>query len=294
MISAYNYFRKLSELKERGIHQTPIMEDLQEIFHELPEEMKAVLNRVVNDNRVDAKEVTLLKRQIYRNGEPGGYDIRLLFEIHDHVLRHQNDSSWEKLFMEETLKYFSSDFREKKKIPIVKAALLMFQIKNSIAKNGIISDVETRLVKELIKLTGTHTFSKSSDLRFLSELYENILRDSRIDLHEVELLREMILQHQPPLREDLELMMEINHGLKRKPKHEKWQELFLESLWMYLLTDPDKIDYEKIPWFENRLTRSIEVDGELTTEERILLLRLRQEVTNFPPSLERYLFQTSS
>lgn len=288
MINAYNFFKKLSELKDKGEVDTSIMQELNEIFHELPSDLRNLIQSVVEDGRVDSRETRQIREYIYRNSQPGGYEIRLLFEIHDRVFGKENDAEWDKLFLDETEKYFQAGADESRKLPLAKAALLLYQIKNTINRIGIMSDVEIKLIKNLIRLTGDATFMKTSDSHFLSELYDKILRDSQIDLHEVEILQEMVFQDNPPMKEDMDLLFDINRAIKDKQKHEKWQELFVQAVSTYMTNNTQDIDYNKITWLEGKLQVTVEKHKGLTAEEMVMLLTLKKQVEFYPPELDRF------
>lgn len=288
MISAHNYFRRLRELKNQPHGIVSHREDLSEVFRELPVSSKNMIGKIIEDGKVDAQEVLELKQFIYRHDDPMGYDIRLLFEIHDHVYGNENDPAWDTFFLEETVKYFSKDSGEKKKLRLVKAALLFDQIKNSVNKLGMMSEVEVLLMKNLIEYTGDLIFMNKSDQNFLSSLFDEILQDSKIDIHEVEILKNMIFQDNPPIAEDLDLLFTINLATIDKPKHEMWQALFIEAISSYLKDASSNFDRMKIHWLEMKFDHTIDKYKCLTTEEKLLLTSLREQTTDFPPGLDYY------
>ena len=124
MISAQNYFRRLLILKNHPEQMPAIKEELYELLHELPAESQKMIEKIVEDKKVDAADAEEIKKFIYREKQPGGYEIRLLFDIHDHTYGQGNDPSWEALFLDETTRYFSANAGEKIKLPLSKAAML--------------------------------------------------------------------------------------------------------------------------------------------------------------------------
>ena len=235
MISAQNYFRRLLILKNHPEQMPAIKEELYELLHELPAESQKMIEKIVEDKKVDAADAEEIKKFIYREKQPGGYEIRLLFDIHDHTYGQENDPSWEALFLDETTRYFSANAGEKIKLPLAKAAMLFDQVKTTIKNVGMMSEVELILIKNLIEITGDLIFMNKSDSNFLLALYEEILKDSTIDFNEIEILREMVCQDIPPILEDLELLFEINLAIMNKPRDDMWRVLFIESVSSYMI-----------------------------------------------------------
>jgi hypothetical protein len=288
MITAYNYFRKLTELKNKGHVPPGFIAELDEIFQELPPELRQMMASVVSDGKVNRTEIVQLSDYIRRKGKPGGFEIRLLFEIHDHVYGNANAAEWENFFFEETSKFFLDGIKERKSLPLSKAALLLYQIKNSINRLGIMSEVEIKLIKELISFTGDNTFMRSTDSHFLAAFYDKILQDSQIDVHEVEMLQEMVFQDKPPKKEDMDLLFDINRALRVRTKHQKWSELFIEAIILFLLNEGKLIDYSKVGWLEGKLQTSETRFGTITIEEIHVVRTLRDKAGFLPPELETY------
>jgi len=291
MISAYNYFRRLRELKNHPEEMPSIKQELYEIFHELPVGSKRLIESIVDDATVDEAETVRIKDFIYREGRPGGYEIRLLFEIHDHVYGHINDPSWEKLFLCETTKFFTESSSIKKKLPLAKAAMLYDQVKKSIQRIGMVSEVEMALLKNLIDITGDLISMKGANKQFLTALFEEILQDEKIDFKEVELLKEMIFQNKPPLEEDIDLLFDIHSAIVGKPRDELWQVLFVESVVLFMNNQPYEIDKTKMNWLGQKLQKTMERHQQLTTEEIELLGALKGQVGEFPPVLHNFWIQ---
>ncbi len=291
MISAYNYFRRLRELKNHPEEMPSIKQELYEIFHELPVGSKRLVEKIIDDSTVDETETGQIKEFMYREGRPGGYEVRLLFEIHDHVYGHINDPSWEKLFLDETTKFFTESSNIKKKLPLAKAAMLYDQVKKSIHRIGMVSEIELALLKNLIDITGDLISMKGTNKQFLTALFEEILQDEKIDFKEVELLKEMVCQNKPPLEEDIDLLFDINAAIVGKPRDDLWQVLFVESVVLYMMNQPFEIDRAKMNWLEQKLQKTMEKHQRLTPEEVELLGNLKGQVDKFPPVLHNFWVQ---
>ena len=97
----------------------------------------ALIEKIIKDEKVDASEVEELKL-ICRISKPEE-NLHILFEIHDHVHGHENDSSWEELFLDETTKFFMPEENSKRKLSFGKACILSRVISNSIKKINKIS-----------------------------------------------------------------------------------------------------------------------------------------------------------
>ncbi|MCK9423327.1 MAG: hypothetical protein M0Q38_12085 [Bacteroidales bacterium] len=265
-----------------------VKQELYEIFHELPVGSKNLIETIIEDEKVDAAETDQIKGFIYREGHPGGYEIRLLFEIHDHVYGHNNDPSWEKFFLDETTEYFTENSNVKRKLPFAKAAMLYDQIKKTIKRIGMVSEVEMALLKKIIEITGDLIYMNGTDKRFLSGLFEEVLRDEKIDFNEVEMLKEMICQNSPPLEEDIDLLFDINLAIIDKPRDDFWQVLFVESVLLYMINKPSEINNKKTDWLERKFHRTTEKHQRLTPEEIELINALKQQTNEFPPVLNAY------
>ncbi|MEI6888150.1 MAG: hypothetical protein ACOYM0_00895 [Bacteroidales bacterium] len=270
-----------------------IKEELYELLHELPAESQKMIEKIVEDKKVDAADAEEIKKFIYREKQPGGYEIRLLFDIHDHTYGQENDPSWEALFLDETTRYFSANAGEKIKLPLAKAAMLFDQVKTTIKNVGMMSEVELILIKNLIEITGDLIFMNKSDSNFLLALYEEILKDSTIDFNEIEILREMVCQDIPPILEDLELLFEINLAIMNKPRDDMWRVLFIESVSSYMINKPSEIDIKKAHWLEAKLEGTIEKVQCLTPDEIALLCALKDQTQDFPVGLDFYLTKYS-
>ncbi|MEI6900905.1 MAG: hypothetical protein WCL00_13585 [Bacteroidota bacterium] len=154
--------------------------ELYEIFRELPAGSAKLIETIIEDEKVDASETVQIKQFISRDGQPGSSEIRLLFEIHDHVYGQKNDPRWEKLFLEETTNYFTENSNLKRKLPLAKASMLYDQIKKSIKKIGMVSEIELVLLKNLIEKIGDLISMNGTGKRFLAELFEEVLQDEII------------------------------------------------------------------------------------------------------------------
>jgi len=286
MITAYNYFRRLRELKNNPGNQISLKENFHEIFHELPLESRSLIEKIVEDKIVDDAETAQIRKYIYRNGDPNGYDIRLLFEIHDHVCENTNSPLWNELFLNETGKYFSAGLTATRKLPLVKAAMLFDLVKNTLKGVGMMSDIELVLIKTLIETTGDKIFENKSESQFISDLFDEIVKDRKLDEYEVGILKEMIYQDNPPLKEDLDLLFEINTAIYGKPRNDVWQELFVASLSLYVLINAPPIDKVKALWLETKLESTVERHHSLTFEEIELLRTLKNQSHTFPHGLD--------
>ncbi|MEI7980087.1 MAG: hypothetical protein WCI71_00445 [Bacteroidota bacterium] len=275
-------------MKRHPEEMPSVKQELYEIFHELPVGSKKLIEKIIEDEKVDANETDQIKKFIYREGQPGGYEIRLLFEIHDHVYGQINDPSWEIFFLDETTKYFTENFMAKRKLPFSKAAMLYDQIKKTIKRTGMVSEVEMALLKNLIEITGDLIYMNGNDKRFLSGLFEEILRDERIDFSEVEMLKEMIYQNIPPLQEDIDLLFDINLSIIDKARDDFWQVLFIESISQFMINKPSEIDNQKVGWLENKFLRTVEKHQRLSPEEVGLITALKEQAEEFPPGLHIY------
>jgi len=286
MITAYNYFRRLRELKNNPGNSISLKAELYEIFHELPLESRSVIEKIVEDQMVDDSETAQIREYIYRKGDPNGYDIRLLFEIHDHVCENTNSPLWNALFLNETGKYFSAGLTATRKLPLAKAAMLFDLIKNTVKRVGMMSEIELVLIKTLIENTGDKIFVNESESQFLSDLFDEIVRDSTLDFNEVDILKVMIYQDKPPMKEDLDLLFEINTAIYGKPRNDLWQDLFVESLSLYMMINTPQIDKVKAFWLETKLERTIQKHQSLTFEEIELLRTLKNQSPAFPHGLD--------
>jgi hypothetical protein len=147
--------------------------------------------------------------------------------------------------------------------------------------------MEMALLKNLIERVGDLNSIHGPKL-FLSELFNEVLQDEKIDFNEVSLLKEMISQNTPPLEEDVELLFDINLAITDKPKDEYWKELFVESISFYLIHQSFETSHSSITWLENKLHRTIEKQQHLTPEEVQLMCTLKNSAGEFPPDLNLY------
>jgi len=287
MVSVHNYFRRLRNLKAQSGGMLSIQQELSEIFRELPVSSTTLVEKIIEDERVDTAEIKQIRTFIYQNGKPGSDEIRLLFEIHDHVYGNKNDPSWGPFFLDETTRYFTENSNEKRKLSFVKASMLCDQIKKTITRIGLVSEMEMALLKNLIERVGDLNSIHGPKL-FLSELFNEVLQDEKIDFNEVSLLKDMISQNTPPLEEDIELLFDINLAITDKPKDEYWKELFVESISFYLIHQSFETSHRSITWLENKLHRTIEKQQRLTPEEVQLMCTLKNSAREFPPDLNLY------
>jgi hypothetical protein len=291
MISLHGYFRKLRTRPAAAepAKEQPLHDGCDELFSGLPPGSKELVDRILADRKIDAGEAVRLRELIFWNGKPGAEEIRLLFEIHDHVYGNSNDPTWEKLFLTETLAFFTAEREVRQKLSLTKAYILYDQVKKSMARTGWISEPEMALLKEVTAMTGGLNAMNFPGKQILPELFRDILQDERIDPDEIRMLRGMILQNTPPLDEDIEMLYEVNLTISDKPRDQFWEHFFAESVGLYVVPEPPAVSKNKLAWLEERLRRTEEKHRMLTPAEQELIGSLKERIGEVPPFLAYYL-----
>lgn len=109
------------------------------------------------------------------------------------------------------------------------------------------------------------------------ELVKQILEDGKIDIEEVQKLRDAIFEDGEVDKDEAEALFELND--KAEEKCEEFKELFVEGIKKYILAD-GKIDEDE----EQFLKEHISADGQIDDNEKALLEALAAEV-ELPESL---------
>lgn len=106
------------------------------------EELK---RNLLADGKIDADEVELLRKELYDDGVIDKEEANLLFELNDAVSGADNDSSWQKLFVDAITSYLLEDETSPGEVDADEAAWLIAKIGN----DGKIDGVEKALLLNL-------------------------------------------------------------------------------------------------------------------------------------------------
>lgn len=107
--------------------------------------LKALKNSILADGKIDADEVSQIKKLIYTDGSIDTEEANFLFDLNDQCSGAANHSSWSTLFVEAICSYLLSDEKSPGKIDKNESEWLLNKIKG----DAELDELEKRLLKKL-------------------------------------------------------------------------------------------------------------------------------------------------
>jgi uncharacterized tellurite resistance protein B-like protein len=248
---------------------------------------------VLADGKIDKEEVELLRKALYADGKIDQEEADFLFELNDVVSGKQNDSSWNKFFIEAISDYLLNDEKSPGVIDDEEGKWLV----EKIGADGQVDGVEKQLLNHLktnakkmpvavtALITGTSNANAvSSGQMNLQQLKKELLADGKIDAEEVKKLREVLYADGKIDQEEADFLFELNDAVSGKQNDSSWNQFFIEAISDYLLNDeksPGVIDDEEGKW----LVGKIGADGQVDGVEKQLLINLKESAKSMPSSV---------
>lgn len=258
-----------------------------------PGELGALKAQILEDGRISADDVLLLRRAIYSDGELDREEAEFLFHLH-HNSR-DNDPAWAEFFVEAlTGFYYWQEGSESCLTPEAEDMLLT-------AVGPEVDDAtELRLLLSLI--FRTHGASDRFRQFVMDAVRRSVLhsdhalyrhagrRPGAIDAADVEIIRKLVYgmgSHDGYRigQVEAEFLFALNAATAGAPNHPAWRDLFVKATTMYLLfagESPDRVDEVEARW----LLHQIGAGERACDNERALLAYLKHEASFLHPLLD--------
>ncbi len=241
-------------------------------------------NAIIADGIVDAEEVKKIRERICADGVIDREEADFLFELNDAVSGHDNDPSWQELFVEAITSHVLEDEISPDVLDEDEAEYLISKIQ----ADGKVDAAELALIVNIV--SKAESAPESFDKFLLSALKTSILEDGIIDAQEVEMIRKVIYSSggsggESVSRLEADFLFDLNDATTGKANHESWKELFVEALTSHLLEDeksPGEVDAEEGDWLVGR----IEADDQYDENERTLLANLKSKAKSIDGKLK--------
>jgi uncharacterized membrane protein YebE (DUF533 family) len=239
---------------------------------------------IIADGIVDADEVKKISERIYADGIIDRDEADFLFTINDAVSDHDNDPSWQKLFVDALTAHVLEDETSPDVLDDDEAQYLISKIQG----DDKVDTTEQALMVNIISKakSAPETFNEFA----LSALKDSILEDGIIDAQEVETIRKVIYGSggsggEGVSRLEADFLFDLNDATTGKANHESWKELFVEAITSHLLEDevsPGEVDADEGDWLVSR----IEGDGQYDDNELALLTNLKSKAKSIDGKLK--------
>ncbi len=238
---------------------------------------------IVEDGKVDAREVSILRETLYADGVIDREEALALFKINDAVSGNDNDPAWKKFFVKAVGDHVLADDESPGVVDDDEAAFLIDQIRG----DGRVDDVELAL---LVRIVSTATSCTDAFNAFVLDALETaVLEDGVIDDAEVDMIRAVVFGTgggggTAVDRDEADFLFRLNDGVSGNANCAAWATLFVDAIASHVLEDeasPGAIDEGEAAWLIER----IEGDGQYDDIEKQLLARIKAEATSIPDDL---------
>ena len=246
-------------------------------------DFKALVDDVIEDGKVDAKEVAVLRETLYADGKIDEEEANGLFKINDACSGADNDPGWAKLFVGAITRYVLEDDTSPGEIDEGEAKWLIDNIKG----DGKVDDVELALLVNIcVKAT-----AESPDFFnafILDSVKAAVVDDGIVDAEEVEMMKKVIYGAGGAGGAGVDqaegnMLFDINDATTDKQGHDaSWKAFFVEALSKCVLEDetsPGVIDADEAKWLVER----IKGDGVVDANELALLVNICETATGESP-----------
>ena len=245
--------------------------------------LKKLVNEIVADGVVDAKEVAGMRKRLYADGVIDRDEADFLFAVNDAVSGHKNAPGWKNLFVKALTDFVLCDEVSPGVVDDKEAAYLIAKIKG----DKQVDDVELAL---LVNIT---TKAKKTPAKFqkfvLSSLKDAILEDGIIDADEVKMIKKVIYGSGSGdgagiSRAEADFLFALNDAVSGKKNAPAWGKLFIEAITRFVLEDeqsPGVVDDAEARY----LMTKIQGDGRVDAVEKALLANIRKKAKSVSSKL---------
>lgn len=122
----------------------------------------------------------------------------------------------------------------------------------------------------------------------LSELYQEIIEDHKVDSKEVDQLKALLYEDGKIDKEEADILFKINNACSGNENSPEWDDFFVNAICDFLLKDeetPGVVDEIEADWLIN----SIGSDGKVDGLEKQLLIELSSRAKSMAENLKLFI-----